>query len=210
MDLQRLQDVFPPEDLGWRIARAGYTKAGKYYGIVLAYVTNRAIQHRLDSVCGPGNWRNEFREWQTGSRHGVLCGISIRIDGEWVTKWDGAENTSIEAVKGGLSDAMKRAGVQWGIGRYLYDLEENFAIVNEHGAHYANGVDRATGREYKFRWNPPSLPAWALPASRSSSAAVPAAPRLPGRREQHRPAADPVPAASKGYTPAKAPASMRP
>lgn len=165
MDLERLQDVFAPEDLGWRIARAGYTKTGKYYGIVLPYVTNRAIQSRLDAVCGPSNWRNEFREWQVGKRQGVLCGISIRINGEWVTKWDGAENTEFEAVKGGLSDAMKRAGVQWGIGRYLYDLDESFAVVHENGMHYANGVDRVTGREYKFRWNPPELPAWALPAT---------------------------------------------
>lgn len=49
---------------------------------------------------------------------GVECGISIKIDGEWITKWDAAENTQVEAVKGGRSGAMKRAAVQWGIGRY--------------------------------------------------------------------------------------------
>ena len=37
-------------------------------------------------------------------------------------KTDGAENTDYEPVKGGLSDAMKRAASQWGIGRYLYKL----------------------------------------------------------------------------------------
>ena len=42
-------------------------------------------------------------------------------------KWDAAENTQVEAVKGGRSGAMKRAAVQWGIGRYLYNLEEGFA-----------------------------------------------------------------------------------
>lgn len=214
MDLRKLQDVFPPEDLGWRISRAGYTKSGKYYGIVLAYVTNRAIQNRLDEVCGPENWRNEYREWSVGNRHGVLCGISIRIAGEWVTKWDGAENTDIEAVKGGLSDAMKRAGVQWGIGRYLYNLEENFAVVDENGAHYANGVDRATGREYKFRWNPPSLPDWAVPMTRRQlSMPLPDASPAP-RKTPVRTA--PVPATvaaatlKKEYMPSKAPAAKRP
>jgi hypothetical protein len=100
-------------------------------GKQLPYVTNRAIQDRLDSVVGPGNWKNEFREWGIGSP-GVLCGLSIRIndgtrDPEWITKWDGAEQTDIEAVKGGLSDAMKRAAVQWGIGRYLYQTETGTA-----------------------------------------------------------------------------------
>src|SRR3712207_6495072 len=108
MDLLKLQEPFPAEDIEWRIGRAGYTKTGKLYGTCLAYLTNRAIMNRLDEVCGPQNWRNEYREWTVGGKSGVLCGISIKIHDEWVTKWDGAENTDIESIKGGLSDAMKR------------------------------------------------------------------------------------------------------
>ena len=53
-----------------------------------------------------------------------LCTIQIFDDErhEWMEKTDGAENTDYEPVKGGLSDAMKRAASQWGIGRYLYKL----------------------------------------------------------------------------------------
>ena len=93
--------------------------------MVLAYVTNRAIQNRLDEVCGPMGWRNEYRE-ETG---GVMCGISIWCSERktWGTKWDGAEKTDVESFKGGLSASMKRAAVQWGIGRYLYKLESAFA-----------------------------------------------------------------------------------
>lgn len=43
---------------------------------------------------------------------------------------DGAENTDIEPVKGGLSDAYKRAAVKWGIGRYLYDMEAAWVDVD--------------------------------------------------------------------------------
>jgi len=100
MDLQKLKEKFQPSDIEWRIGRAGYTRSGKYYGTVLAYITNRAIMNRLDDVCGPENWRNEFREWNVGNRHGVLCGLSIKINGEWVTKWDGAENTEDHQCKG--------------------------------------------------------------------------------------------------------------
>ncbi|MGH7576528.1 MAG: Rad52/Rad22 family DNA repair protein [Longimicrobiales bacterium] len=35
----------------------------------------------------------------------------------------------MESVKGGLSAATKRAAVEWGIGRYLYGIEEGWANV---------------------------------------------------------------------------------
>lgn len=157
-DLARLAEPFPARDVEWRIGQCGTTRDGRAWAKVLAYVTNRAIQDRLDAVCGPGGWRNEFREWQGGA---VLCGLSVRVGAEWVTKWDGAENTDIEAVKGGLSGAMKRAAVQWGVGRYLYDLDEGWAIIldkRERDAHFAKTKE---GKE--FWWKPPLLPSWALP-----------------------------------------------
>ncbi|MDB4978035.1 MAG: recombinase [Candidatus Peribacteria bacterium] len=166
MNFDKLKEQFSAEDVEWRIGRAGYTFNGKLYATALAYITNRAIMNRLDQVCGPENWRNEFREWHVGSRHGVLCGLSIRINNEWVTKWDAAENTDIEPVKGGISDSMKRAGVQWGIGRYLYDLTEGFAIIQSDGQYYAQGKDKLSGKEYRFRWNAPQLPEWALPKAK--------------------------------------------
>lgn len=154
--LDDLKKPFPASDIEWRVQSAG-EKDGKPWAKVLAYVDNRAIMDRLDAVVGPENWKNEYKEWIGGS---VLCGLSIKIDGEWITKWDGAEQTDIEAVKGGLSGAMKRAAVQWGIGRYLYNLEAGFAIIDEKGKHYQAGKKDS----YKaFRWNEPSLPKWALP-----------------------------------------------
>jgi hypothetical protein len=183
MNLERLTEKFDASDIEWRIGRAGFSLKGQLYGTVLAYITNRAIQNRLDDVCGPANWRNEFKEWSVGGKPGVLCGISIRIGDEWVTKWDGAENTEIEPVKGGFSDAMKRAGVQWGIGRYLYNLEENFAVLDESGTYFAQGRDRLTGKQYRFRWNPPKLPDWALPPK---AVRLAPAPRKPLERSAER------------------------
>jgi hypothetical protein len=76
-----------------------------------------------------------------------------------------AENTKgmdgDAAVKGGYSAAMKRAAVQFGIGRYLYALEEMFGEVNAGGRFRAKTKD-----EKRFRWNPPALPEWALPPQR--------------------------------------------
>jgi hypothetical protein len=166
VDLKRLAEPFPAKDIEWRVGQCGKTRDGRAWAKVLAYITNRAIMQRLDDVCGPGCWRNEFKEWTVGGQAGVLCGISILCDEnphgppDWVTKWDGAENTDIEAIKGGLSGAMKRAAVQWGIGRYLYDLEEGWAVICEKDkeAHHAKTKD---GLE--FWWKPPPLPTWALP-----------------------------------------------
>ncbi|GAB5521617.1 MAG: hypothetical protein RhofKO_38680 [Rhodothermales bacterium] len=132
IDFEALQAFFPPNDIEWKPI-ATSKRTGK--GLAAAYLDTRAIMARLDAVCGPQNWRNEFAPGPNG---GLLCGLSIRTvreDGsaEWVTKWDGAENTDVESVKGGLSSAMKRAASQWGIGRYLYQLPNQWVPMNEHG-----------------------------------------------------------------------------
>ena len=158
-NLAALQDPFGAAELEWRLQQAG-EKNGRIWAICVPYVTNRAIQQRLDDVAGASNWRNEFAK---GPEGGVLCGISLRFGDGWVTKWDGAENTGIEGVKGGLSGAMKRAAVQWGIGRYLYALEECFAQVGEHGKQRGR-----TRQGTDFRWDPPRLPAWALPTQKAA------------------------------------------
>jgi hypothetical protein len=175
MNLLTLAEPFEPKDIEWRIAQAG-KKGDKIWAKVLAYITSRAIMNRLDEVCGPENWRNEYA---TGPQGGVLCGISVQTSpGVWVTKWDGADNTDIEAIKGGLSDAMKRAGVQWGIGRYLYNLDEGWAVVGDKGEHFANCKIKVSGKEEyaSFHWSPPQLPAWALPKPKQSAEKAPEKP----------------------------------
>lgn len=159
MDLNKLDEPFHSDDIEWRIQQVGKTNNG-IWAKVLAYVTNRAIMKRLDEVCGKAGWRNDYRDIPNNG--GVECGISIKVDGEWITKWDAAENTQVEAVKGGRSGAMKRAAVQWGIGRYLYNLDEGFAVVS---ATRAPGFQYAKSKEVGvFYWKAPALPAWALPS----------------------------------------------
>lgn len=121
-----LAKPFAPEDLEWRLQRAD--KDGKW-GIAVPFVTNRAIQNRLDDVVGPENWYNDFKPWHSvNKKEAQICGISIYFEerGQFITKWDGAEDSDIEPVKGGLSDSMKRAAVQWGIGRVLYNMDVVF------------------------------------------------------------------------------------
>jgi len=152
--MERLREPFSANDIEWRVQRSGL-KDGKPWAMVLAYVQARAIQSRLDETCGLFGWKNVYEKGPDG---GVLCGISIADgEGNWITKYDGAENTNIEAVKGGISGAFKRAGAVWGIGRYLYHLEATFATFATNGRYSAKVENKY------FKWNPPTLPAWALP-----------------------------------------------
>lgn len=166
---KRLKEPFELEHIEWRVQKAGdqtdkKTGEKKYWAMVLAYVTNRAIMDRLDEVFGINGWNNDFMDAPDG---GILCGITAL----GVTKWDGADKTSIEATKGGLSNAMKRAAVQWGIGRYLYDLETNFVSLSPdrptnmkgYGIHY----DKETKK--RFYYKHPELPEFARPSSKDKS-----------------------------------------
>ena len=129
---QALAQPFAPEDLEWRLQQA---YEDRMRGMAVPYVTNRAIQNRLDEVCGPENWYNDFKPWHTnGKKESQLCGIAIYFEGRgFITKWDGAEDSDIEPVKGGLSDSMKRAAYQWGIGRVLYSLDTVWVDIERKG-----------------------------------------------------------------------------
>ena len=88
-------------------------------GKTLSYIDARFVMERLDSVVGPSRWQDRFEDRADGS---VRCGIGIYDPSinEWVWKWDVGDPSDIEATKGAHSDAFKRAGVKWGIGRDLY------------------------------------------------------------------------------------------
>lgn len=83
---------------------------------VLLYKTARTDANLLDETVGAENWQNDFK-----SIDGKMFGyISIKCDGEWVSKSDSGTEGNIEAEKSLASDAFKRAGFKWGIGRELY------------------------------------------------------------------------------------------
>lgn len=130
--LAELAAPFAAEDLEWRL-QVAYEDSMR--GIAVPYVTNRAIQNRLDEVVGPDRWYNEYKPWHSaGKKEAQICGLSIFFEERgWITKWDGSEDSDIEPVKGGLSDSMKRAAVQWGIGRVLYSMDTVWVAVEKKG-----------------------------------------------------------------------------
>jgi hypothetical protein len=100
----------------------------------------------------------------------VICTLSIKVGDAWISKEDGGENSDIEPVKGGLSDAFKRAAVSWGIGRYLYGLDTGWHAIQEGWAN-GKGIDISTKGAGHTGWVPyPKLPAWALPTPAGKAA----------------------------------------
>lgn len=161
--LTQLQAPFKPEEIEWRVQSATVNDRGTQL-LVLPYITSRSIMKRLDDVFG-GFWQSNFDKVVVGNQEAFTCRLSIKIGGEWITRSDASAVSDIEAVKGGHSNALKRAAVHWGIGRYLYDLDSVWVPLKQRGKHYVNGNFKVRGNNQHLKgyFDTPSLPSWALP-----------------------------------------------
>jgi hypothetical protein len=96
--------------------------------LCVIYLDARAVMDRLDEVLGLGNWQTSYTAEGKGGT--VTCTLSIRINGEWISHQDvGSESEQPDEgdrQKSAHSDALKRAAVHIGIGRYLYRLGQQW------------------------------------------------------------------------------------
>lgn len=124
---------FPIELVSWRVGPTN-EKSRKpedvLRGQALCYVDARTVMDRLDSVMGFDSWQCTYTP---GVGASIVCNIGLRLAGDWLWKADGAGPSDMEAEKGALSDAFKRAAVRWGIGRYLYDIEAPWLTLEKRG-----------------------------------------------------------------------------
>jgi hypothetical protein len=134
--------------------------------LALAYIDCRVIQDRLDDVLGVENWMDEYEILTDGS---VMCRLKLRLNGEWVVKTDvgsPSEQPDVgDRLKAAFSDALKRAAVKFGIGRYLYRLPAVWCDYDPQKRAFSGT---------------PQLPAWAVPKPKAvTPAALPVAPPAP-------------------------------
>lgn len=132
----KLKAPFPIEDVEWRV---GATTKDGTRGLALAYIDARHVMDRLDEVVTPAGWQCRYSH--AGEK--TVCELGLvtalhNVDGvpdsaAWIWKADGAGDTDVEAAKGALSDAFKRAAVRWGIGRYLYKLPSIWVGIEPQG-----------------------------------------------------------------------------
>ena len=124
--------------------------------VALIYKTSRVDMDILDETVGAENWQSEYAE----IKGNLYCGIGIKDEttGEWVWKYDcGIESRSDgdgNEKKGEASDAFKRAGVQWGIGRELYTAPFIFlpleTVSNGKGYKLKNPFSRFDVKEIEY------------------------------------------------------------
>ena len=89
--------------------------------LAMPYIDARTVMDRLDTVLGMDAWKDAYEPLADGT---VLCRLSCRIADAWIEKQDvGAPSEQKDAGdrrKAAFSDALKRAAVKFGVGRYLY------------------------------------------------------------------------------------------
>lgn len=85
---------------------------------LLLYKDARVDMRLLDEIYGRLGWKRDH-ELINGN---LFCTISVWDESkkEWVSKQDVGTESYTEKEKGQASDAFKRAGFNWGIGRELY------------------------------------------------------------------------------------------
>lgn len=143
--LERLCEKFPLNEIKFKPQAIKNNQA-----LAIAYIDGRVVMDRLDDVLGVLNWEDSYEV--INDKGSVKCRLRIRVDNQWVEKEDvGSPSEQPDAgdqMKAGFSDALKRAAVKFGIGRYLYRLPKVWADYDSQ--------KRAFVR-------PPSLPEWAIP-----------------------------------------------
>lgn len=115
---RRLAAPFNPEDIHWKPQAIRNNSA-----LAVAFIDARDVMDRLDAVVGVGNWYDRYDILSDGN---VLCSLTVTIGGKEVTKIDvgspSEQPDGGDRMKASISDALKRAGVKFGIGRSLYRL----------------------------------------------------------------------------------------
>jgi len=160
--IERLSLPFAIRDIEWV---PNYTYGDDIYDekviAVSPYIRRESVITRLNVVCGPGNWENVM------SPHGSLGlfqGIKIKIEDEWVIKYDGAAmetRDGIDQIKAVFSRSLRRSAEIWGVGLYLQFIPQLYAIKRP--LNYYKAAYVWEKKPLRIRWDPPELPQEFLP-----------------------------------------------
>lgn len=129
--LEELSTPVPSEMISVRVQSANAKST-----VLLVYKDARVDINYLNKVFGQGGWTREHR--RDPVTQGLYCRIGIwnpEIE-QWVYVEDTGNPSKMEKNKGEVSDSMKRAGFNLGIGIQLYD----FPMIRISGEHkYTSG-----------------------------------------------------------------------
>lgn len=125
-----------PMQYKWRVQ--SFSK-NKPQATCVAYIDARDAMQRLDDVCVYG-WQRRHIE----IKGHIYCEVGIVMpDGSVLWRMDCGTESNTEAEKGESSDSFKRACVNFGVGRFLYDLDIVYlpADAKKEGGNYPSVVD---------------------------------------------------------------------
>ncbi len=177
-------EPFNPADVDFRVQGKASESTGKAQ--IVAYVDARTVQDRLDAVVGPGAWTFDYTPLAVDAKGVVLSAKGV-LTVHGVSKVDIGDASNFEASKGTVSDALKRAAVQWGIGRYLYAIPSAWVAADKFGK-----IDPAALQQLRARLPKPG---------QSATPATHATPATPATRPAPTPAAtQATPASAKPAT----------
>lgn len=113
-----LADFFPMNAIHWKPQSVKGNRC-----LAIPYLTAHNVMDRLDKTVGVGCWRDSYTFLPNGS---VVCRLEVFDGTNWIGKEDvGSQSDQPEEgdrVKAAVSDALKRAAVKFGIGRYLHEF----------------------------------------------------------------------------------------
>jgi len=163
--------------------KAQTTNRAEDRALAVAYINARDVMERLDRTVGPGAWSDMYRIVTSGEAEVVECTLTVL----GVSKTDVGEigtSSYTNKLKSGYSDAIKRAAIKFGIGRYLYSLPKIW-------------VDYDKSEKKLVR--DPDLPVWALPQEENTDTETETPP--PSRDEDDLPADPEMPLKPREETP---------
>lgn len=172
---EALAEPFDPAEVRFKPAVVTGNRA-----LALAYVDARVVQSRLDEILGVDGWQDDYECLADGS---VVSRLRLRMGGEWITKVDvggpSEQPDGGDRLKAAFSDALKRAAVKFGVGRYLYRLPSQWLDYD---------------RQRRQFLKTPGLPAWALPGKKERSSETAGEREPPARKNPAKIAGQSMPA----------------
>lgn len=107
-------------------------------GRIVAYIEGNTVRNRLDSVLGVDGWNADYTAIP-GKDAAVVCDLFIgkvgmKPDGSPVVTQIKKSNIGTgDDYKAACTDALKRAAMELGMGRYLADCPEIWVDLSEQG-----------------------------------------------------------------------------
>jgi len=148
--MEKLNEPLTREHIDFRVNQV--LKVGpKVKATILAYKDARVDMQILDEAVGQMNWQVKYKRDTKGILQSGI-GIKDPATGEWVWKWSNGTESNMESEKGEYSDAFKRAGFMWGIGRKLYDFPSIWIDLMDDEYEERDGKVRGTSKLRPNSW----------------------------------------------------------